>query len=179
MRGPTAQKTKLSIKDSSVNVTKSAGNCGFGYIYWRNPRWKPSFFVQWPAWDCFLILQIYQVRYRSSGLSIVNFEHISHLALLSLILSRKMPAGNIKWFLCYLILWSTFMNRASAIIFRLFYTPFTPELTFHVPILTSSLVHVPFNLFLIFSRGHVFNCFLTLEAFFSRTALLSNSLLFA
>ena len=25
---------------SSVNVTKSAGNCGFGHIYWRNPQWK-------------------------------------------------------------------------------------------------------------------------------------------
>ena len=22
---------------SPVNVTKSAGNCGFGHIYWRNP----------------------------------------------------------------------------------------------------------------------------------------------
>ena len=32
---------------SSVNVTKSAGNCGFSHIYWRNPSWKISFFVQW------------------------------------------------------------------------------------------------------------------------------------
>lgn len=30
-------------------------------------------------------------------------------------------------------------------IVRLFYTPFTPELIFHGPILTSSLVHVPFS----------------------------------
>ena len=30
---------------SSANVTKSAGNCGFGHIYWRNPQWKTSFFV--------------------------------------------------------------------------------------------------------------------------------------
>ena len=36
---------KFSIKGSSVNVTKSAGNGGFGHIYWRNP-WKTSFFVQ-------------------------------------------------------------------------------------------------------------------------------------
>ena len=29
-----AQKMKFSVKDfSSVNVTKSAGNCGFGHIY--------------------------------------------------------------------------------------------------------------------------------------------------
>ena len=28
---------KLSLRISSVNVTKFAGNCGFGHIYWRNP----------------------------------------------------------------------------------------------------------------------------------------------
>ena len=32
---------------SSVNVAESAGNCGFGHIYWRNPWWKTSIFVQW------------------------------------------------------------------------------------------------------------------------------------
>ena len=26
----------FSLKIPSVNVTKSAGVCGFGYIYWRN-----------------------------------------------------------------------------------------------------------------------------------------------
>ena len=36
---------KFSIKDSSVNVTKSAI---FGLIYWRNPYSKTSTFVQWP-----------------------------------------------------------------------------------------------------------------------------------
>ena len=30
---------------SSVNLTKSAGNCRFGHIYWRNLQWKTSFFV--------------------------------------------------------------------------------------------------------------------------------------
>ena len=33
----TAQKMKLLIRISSVNVTKSAGNCGFSQIYWKNP----------------------------------------------------------------------------------------------------------------------------------------------
>ena len=28
-------------------MAKPAGNCGFGYIYWRNPWWKTSFFVKW------------------------------------------------------------------------------------------------------------------------------------
>ena len=32
----TAQKIKFSIKDFSVNVTKSAGNYGFSYIYGWN-----------------------------------------------------------------------------------------------------------------------------------------------
>ena len=26
---------------------KSTVSCGFGHIYWRNPQWKTSFFVQW------------------------------------------------------------------------------------------------------------------------------------
>ena len=32
------------IRGSSVNVTKSARNYGFGHIYWKNPDWKTSFF---------------------------------------------------------------------------------------------------------------------------------------
>ena len=34
------------LRISSVNVTKSSRNHGFGHIYWRNPQWKTSFFVQ-------------------------------------------------------------------------------------------------------------------------------------
>ena len=33
----TAWKWSFPLKISSVNVIKSAGNCGFGHIYWRNP----------------------------------------------------------------------------------------------------------------------------------------------
>ena len=33
----TAQKIwRFPLRISSVNVTKFAGNCGFGHIYWRN-----------------------------------------------------------------------------------------------------------------------------------------------
>ena len=35
------------MKIYSVNVTKSAVSCGFDHIYWRNPQWKSSFFLQW------------------------------------------------------------------------------------------------------------------------------------
>ena len=34
------------LRISSVTVTKSAVSCRFGHIYWRNPSWKTSFFVQ-------------------------------------------------------------------------------------------------------------------------------------
>ena len=30
-------------------MTTSTGNCIFGYIYWRNPWWKTSYFVQYSA----------------------------------------------------------------------------------------------------------------------------------
>ena len=32
------------LRNSSVNVTKSAGDFGFGHIYWKNPSWETSFF---------------------------------------------------------------------------------------------------------------------------------------
>ena len=34
------------LRVSSVTVTTSTVSCRFGDIYWRNPQWKPSFFVQ-------------------------------------------------------------------------------------------------------------------------------------
>ena len=41
------KKTKVfGLRIASVNVTKSARNCGFGHIYWRNPYQKTSFLVQ-------------------------------------------------------------------------------------------------------------------------------------
>ena len=41
------KKWSFPLRISSVNVTKSAGDCGFGHIYWRIHWWKTSFFVQW------------------------------------------------------------------------------------------------------------------------------------
>ena len=38
------KKWSFSLRIAWVNVTKSAGNYGFGHIYWRNPQWKTSFF---------------------------------------------------------------------------------------------------------------------------------------
>ena len=42
------QKKKWSfpLRISSVNVVKSADSWGVRHIYWRNPLWKTSFFVQ-------------------------------------------------------------------------------------------------------------------------------------
>ena len=42
----TYKKWSFPLRISSVNVTKSPGSCGFGHIYWRNPYWKTSFFIQ-------------------------------------------------------------------------------------------------------------------------------------
>ena len=38
-------KKKFSIKDF-FSKRISSGKCGFGHIYWRNPWWETSFFVQ-------------------------------------------------------------------------------------------------------------------------------------
>ena len=40
------KKPSFPLKNSSLNVTKSAENCGFGHIYWRNPEKKTSRFGQ-------------------------------------------------------------------------------------------------------------------------------------
>ena len=40
------KKWSFPLRISSINVTQSAVSCGFGHIYWRNPQWKISFFVQ-------------------------------------------------------------------------------------------------------------------------------------
>ena len=40
------KKWSFPLMISSVNVTKFAGNCGFGHIYWKNPSWKTLFFEQ-------------------------------------------------------------------------------------------------------------------------------------
>ena len=40
------KKWSFPLRIFPVNVIKSAGNCGLGHIYWRNPWWKTSFFVQ-------------------------------------------------------------------------------------------------------------------------------------
>ena len=42
---PLPKKWSFPLRISSANTTKSAGNCGFGHIYWRNPSWTTSFFV--------------------------------------------------------------------------------------------------------------------------------------
>ena len=50
---------------SPVNVTKSAGNCGFVYIYWTNPQWKNSFFVQC---NNIVISKFVEIKNNSKGL---------------------------------------------------------------------------------------------------------------
>ena len=37
------KKWSFPLRIFPVNVARSAGNCGFGHVYWRNPEWKTSF----------------------------------------------------------------------------------------------------------------------------------------
>ena len=39
------KKWSFPLRISTVNVTKSEVSCGFGHLYWRNSKWKTSFFV--------------------------------------------------------------------------------------------------------------------------------------
>ena len=48
---PPHKKWSFPSRISSANVTKSAGNWGFGHTYWGNPKWETSFFVQWRLSD--------------------------------------------------------------------------------------------------------------------------------
>ena len=45
---PLHKKWSFSFKSFLVYMTKCAVNCRLCHIYWRNPWWKTSFFVQWP-----------------------------------------------------------------------------------------------------------------------------------
>ena len=44
------KKSSFALSISSVNVwyffSIPSVSCGFGHVYWRNPEWKTSFFVQ-------------------------------------------------------------------------------------------------------------------------------------
>ena len=55
------KKWSFPLSISSVNVTKSAVFYGFGHIYWRNPYWKNSFFVQ-----CLRVYISWKYHFKSS-----------------------------------------------------------------------------------------------------------------
>ena len=52
------KKKRFPLRISLVNITKSAENCGFIYIYWRNPWWKTSFFCAVAECNTKLILNL-------------------------------------------------------------------------------------------------------------------------
>ena len=55
----TAQKWNFPLRISSVNVTKSAGNCAFVHIYWRNPNEKLYFLCSVCLNNLSLVIWIY------------------------------------------------------------------------------------------------------------------------
>ena len=71
------KKWSFPLRISSVNVTKSAVSCGFGHIYWRNPYWKTSFFVQWQILKIVIlkVLEIVVVTWILSSFSDVTMAN--------------------------------------------------------------------------------------------------------
>ena len=66
------KKWRFLLQISSVNVTKSAVPCGFSHIYWRNPLWKTSFFVQW----FFFLLFFYMIMINIILLLVIMFSDL-------------------------------------------------------------------------------------------------------
>ena len=57
------KKKSFLLRLSSVNMTKSAENCGFGHIYWRNPSRKTTFFCAVTVLLCFKIRKLGQTLF--------------------------------------------------------------------------------------------------------------------
>ena len=61
----------------SENKTKSAENCGFGHTYWRNPKWKTSFFVQQLAYCvCFIFCYVSSTFLLNFGGCLIKYSHL-------------------------------------------------------------------------------------------------------
>ena len=67
----TAQKMKFSIKHF---LSKSAVSSGFGHIYWRSPKWKSSFFVQWKVLEWDLNEKFLYIKYARIWVSFIRTE---------------------------------------------------------------------------------------------------------
>ena len=50
----------ILFKSFIQDIIHTSGQYGFGHIYWRNPQWSASLFVQWPSlvWDCQLPIKL-------------------------------------------------------------------------------------------------------------------------
>ena len=80
----------------SVSVIKSVGMCEFGHIYWRNPWWKTSFFMQ-----SFTIFFSYQCKLLqdTSGwlpMSEITVLPLTHVTVAVILSSVKITVT--RWF---------------------------------------------------------------------------------
>ena len=95
-----AQKMKFSIWMYSVNVTKSAGTCGFGHIYWRKLEWKTSLVVQW--WKKFFCInslaKVQQIRVLLANLHCMSCHWTQHYSC------NYLDCYNFHWYKDYHIL---------------------------------------------------------------------------
>ena len=70
-------KCSFPLRISLVNVTKSEVSCGFSYIYCRNIKLKPSFFVQWILQALtFFCSKMHNEKRRSNWNIYCGFSHI-------------------------------------------------------------------------------------------------------
>ena len=78
------KKWSFPLKVFSVNVTKSAGNCGFRHIYWEVHNWKLQFF--WSVVISMISVKLLYSDFTSlwrwhwSSLSLVSFFNMSNLS---------------------------------------------------------------------------------------------------
>ena len=77
------KKWSFPFRISSVNLTKSPWNRGFCHIYWKNPYWKTSFFVQWEPRLCQLPhgynLERFQYLFCNSACTFANVYYLWNL----------------------------------------------------------------------------------------------------
>ena len=78
------KKWSFSLRILSVKVTKFAVCCVFSHIYWSNPKWKTSFFVQW-----ILLFYLHKICNRFKIVTSFSFLtlHAVNISLLKKILS--------------------------------------------------------------------------------------------
>ena len=108
-------KASFPVRISSVNVTKSAGNCGFDHIYWRNPWWKISLFVKWMFLNLKIkcLLTIYESSHRRCSVIegvLRNFAKFTGKHLYQSLFFNKVDSGKETRKRCFPVNFAKFLR---------------------------------------------------------------------